>query len=144
MNQTLTLHLCLMTTTLLSTFKAIAQGGSVALVTATHQSIADKIANHLKIFDEVHGSHDDNNLKGLAKANFLAKRFGKGNFCYMGDTASDLPVWKMSGKVVTVNAKGHFADKQTFGKPIEHLKTFTHSWHPYYKRCVYISGRKIS
>ena len=78
MNQTLTLHLCLMTTTLLSTFKAIAQkGGSVALVTATHQSMADKIANHLKIFDEVHGSHDDNNLKGLAKANFLAKRFGK-------------------------------------------------------------------
>ena len=102
------------------------------MVTATHQSIADKIANHLKIFDEVHGSHDDNNLNGLAKANFLAKRFGKGNFCYMGDTASDLPVWKMSGKVVTVNAKESLCRQaDAFGKPIEHLKTFTHSWHPY-------------
>lgn len=109
-----------------------AKGGSVALVTATHQVIADQIADHLKIFDEVHGSHDDNNLKGLAKANFLAERFGEGNFCYMGDTASDLPVWKVSGKVVTVNAKETLCRQaDAFGKPIEHLKTFTRSWQPY-------------
>lgn len=111
-----------------------AKGGSVVLVTATHQVTADKIAGHLKIFDEVHGSHDNNNLKGVAKAKFLVERFGKEKFCYMGDAPSDLPIWKVSGKVVTVNATETLCKQaEAFGKPIEHLKTSTRSWRPYVK-----------
>ena len=47
-----------------------ANGGKVALVTATHQLLADQIAQHLEIFDEVHGSNNGVNLKGVVKANF--------------------------------------------------------------------------
>src|SRR6056297_4319272 len=51
-------------------------GGRVALVTASNQILAESIADHLQIFDEVHGSGSVRNLKGAAKAAFLVKRFG--------------------------------------------------------------------
>lgn len=111
-----------------------ADGGHVALVTATHQLLADKIADHLKIFDEVHGSDGTNNLKGPAKAEFLVDHFGAGNFCYMGDASADLPIWQVAGKIVTVNAAEAVCKQaDALGKPIEHMKTVTQSWRPYAK-----------
>lgn len=69
------------------------QGGRTALVTATDQRIANEIADHLCIFDEVFGSEPGRNLKGPAKANFLIQRYGCGRYVYIGDTYADLPVW---------------------------------------------------
>jgi 4-hydroxybenzoate polyprenyltransferase/phosphoserine phosphatase len=111
-----------------------AKGGKVALVTATHQLLADQIANHLKIFDEVHGSDNDVNLKGAVKAQFLVDRFGQENFCYIGDAAADLPVWEVSSKVITVNATNAVRRKaEALGKPLEHLETMSQSWGSYFK-----------
>ena len=47
-----------------------ARGGRTALVTASHQDLAEQVAQHLGIFDEVHGSGGDSNLKGETKASF--------------------------------------------------------------------------
>ena len=47
------------------------EGGYVVLVTATYQGLADRVADHLKIFDEAHGSNGVYNLKGDVKAKFL-------------------------------------------------------------------------
>jgi len=100
------------------------QGGHTALVTASNQVFAKKIADHLQIFDEVHGSHDYNNLKGPAKAAFLIERFGEGKFSYMGDAATDLHIWEVSSKVITVNASSSLRKKvENLGKPVEHLVT---------------------
>ena len=46
-------------------------GGRTALVTASDQTIADQVAAHLGLFDEVHGSDGELNLKGSTKAEFL-------------------------------------------------------------------------
>lgn len=43
-------------------------GGRTALVTASDYSLAYSIAAHLCIFDEVHGSDGNHNLKGVANA----------------------------------------------------------------------------
>jgi 4-hydroxybenzoate polyprenyltransferase/phosphoserine phosphatase len=111
-----------------------AKGGRVVLVTATHQLLADKIGDYLKIFDEVHGSNGNNNLKGSEKAKFLVSRFGINKFCYIGDSSVDLPVWAVSGKVVTVNSTDAVRKQaDDLEKPIEHLKTFTPIWHSYIK-----------
>ncbi|MDA9566374.1 UbiA family prenyltransferase [Planktomarina temperata] len=80
------------------------RGGRVALVTASDQGLARKIAEHLDLFDEVHGSDGILNLKGEAKADFLKDRYGDGQFCYIGDSAADVSVWKHSNKAITVNA----------------------------------------
>ncbi|WP_319826598.1 UbiA family prenyltransferase [Thalassovita sp.] len=108
------------------------QGGHTALVTASNQSLAAQIAEHLQIFDEVHGSDAVTNLKGPAKASFLVERFGAGAFCYMGDAEADLPVWNVAGRVVTVNAPRSLRKKaENLGKPFEHLETREKSIAPY-------------
>lgn len=79
-----------------------AQGGRTALVTAADQSLADAVANHLDLFDAVHGSNGTTNLKGAAKAAFLNQRFGKNGYVYAGDSRADLPVWQDAAGAVTV------------------------------------------
>ncbi len=108
------------------------QGGRTSLVTASNQKLAEQIAGHLQIFDEVHGSDQTTNLKGSAKASFLVDRFGKGAYAYMGDATADLPVWEASGAVVTVNARASLRGKaENLGKPTEHLGTMARSASPY-------------
>ncbi len=79
-----------------------AAGGRVALVTAADQKIAEAIAGHLQLFDEVHGSDGTTNLKGEVKAAFLRERFGLGGYVYVGDSAADLPVWRDAAAALTV------------------------------------------
>lgn len=80
-----------------------ARGGRTALVTASNQSVADCVAAHLGLFDEVHGSDASSNLRGACKASFLEMRFGNRGFDYMGDTAADIPVWEKASRAIMVN-----------------------------------------
>ncbi|MBB3938427.1 4-hydroxybenzoate polyprenyltransferase/phosphoglycolate phosphatase-like HAD superfamily hydrolase [Novosphingobium fluoreni] len=83
-----------------------AQGGKVALVTATDQRLADRIGAHLGLFDEVFGSDGVRNLKGPNKAAFLVERYGQGNYAYVGDTHADDAVWRNSGHAVVKSRSG--------------------------------------
>jgi 4-hydroxybenzoate polyprenyltransferase/phosphoglycolate phosphatase-like HAD superfamily hydrolase len=83
-----------------------ANGGQVALVTATDQRLADAIGTHLGLFDEVYGSDGVRNLKGPNKARFLVERYGQGNYAYVGDTHADDEVWRNSGHAVVKSRSG--------------------------------------
>jgi 4-hydroxybenzoate polyprenyltransferase/phosphoserine phosphatase len=110
------------------------RGGKVALVTATDQSIADGIAAHLGVFDDVHGSNGSTNLKGETKAAFLVETYGADGFAYMGDTDADLPVWSAASQIVTVNAtKTLRAKAEAMGKTITHLGHDARDLKPYLK-----------
>tara|TARA_Y100000588_G_C14273814_1_gene933458 strand:- start:308 stop:1756 length:1449 start_codon:yes stop_codon:yes gene_type:complete len=110
------------------------RGGRTALVTGTTQKFADKIAEKLDIFDEVHGSDLKNNLKGASKAEFLIDRFGNEGFVYIGDSKADLRPWAAAKKAVTVNASSSLRkDVEAMGKPYEHLETMSRSIKPYFK-----------
>nr|WP_303626313.1 UbiA family prenyltransferase [Roseovarius sp. M141] len=111
-----------------------ARGGRTALVTATDQKIADRIAEHLQLFDEVHGSDGTTNLKGTAKAKFLTDRFGAQGFVYMGDSSADLPVWKAAGHAIPVNASVALrAQVDRLGVPVDPLMTLSPTLSPYLK-----------
>ncbi len=69
-------------------------GRRIALVTAADQALAASISNYLGLFDEVHASDGDRNLKGSCKAAFLSGRFGASGFEYVGDSAADVEVWR--------------------------------------------------
>ncbi|MBK5926324.1 UbiA family prenyltransferase [Rhodobaculum claviforme] len=88
-----------------------AAGGRTALVTASSQRLADQIAAHLDIFDEVHGSDGTTNLKGARKAAFLRDRFGEGGFDYIGDAEADLPVWEAARRAITVTPRAQLRRK---------------------------------
>ncbi|MFC2969045.1 UbiA family prenyltransferase [Acidimangrovimonas pyrenivorans] len=80
-----------------------ARGGRCALVTAANHGIAEAIAAHLDLFDEVHGSSAATNLKGETKARFLEERYGPDGFAYIGDAEADLPVWERASLAIVVS-----------------------------------------
>jgi len=105
-----------------------ATGGHVVLITASDQILADRIAAHLGLFDEVFGTTPGHNLKAGEKATFLAERYGEGGFTYIGDSAADLAVWQRAGAAITVGASSAFrgkveaiTDKATHLSPPESL-----------------------
>jgi 4-hydroxybenzoate polyprenyltransferase/phosphoserine phosphatase len=109
-------------------------GGRTALVTASDQALAQAIADHLGIFDEVHGSDSSLNLKGEKKGNVLEERFGKKGFAYMGDAAADLPAWQRAAKAITVNAPAALRrEAERVCETVEHLATEARSFKPYVK-----------
>ncbi len=74
----------------------------VLLVTASDQGTADRVAEHLGLFDEAIGSDGQNNLKAQRKADYLRGRFGAGGFEYLGDSSADLPVWHAAEEATMV------------------------------------------
>jgi 4-hydroxybenzoate polyprenyltransferase/phosphoserine phosphatase len=99
-----------------------AKGGRTALVTASDQALAQCVAEHLGLFDEVHGSDTGTNLRGETKADFLAGKFGEGGFAYIGNHAADLPVWRRAGKAVVVDAPTRVVEKvNKMSRDAEHL-----------------------
>ena len=65
-------------------------GGRIVLATAANRRFAERVAEHLGVFDEVVASGDVN-LYRQAKCDVLTARFGKKNFDYVGDHRDDLP-----------------------------------------------------
>lgn len=81
-----------------------AQGRRLILCTASDQSIAQSIADHLDLFDEVMASDGLLNLGGRNKAHALEQRFGRGGFDYAGNSNADLVVWQSARRAIVVNA----------------------------------------
>lgn len=103
-------------------------GGRTALVSASDQSLVDRVAEHLGLFDEAAGSDGRTNLRGSEKARFLEARFGRGGFAYVGDAEADLPVWESAGAAVTVDLAPSLRARVDALRPgAEHLETRTSS-----------------
>ena len=79
-------------------------GRPLFLVTAADSVIAQRIAEHLEIFNDVLASEPGHNLKGPAKAQALTERFGEKGFSYVGNSHADIPVWQASASAIVVNA----------------------------------------
>lgn len=79
-----------------------AKGRMIVLATASMQSIADKVAEHLGIFDLVLGSNSGENLRSANKRDELIRRFGEKGFDYAGDSKADLKVWLAADKAILV------------------------------------------
>lgn len=78
--------------------EARAAGRKVVLVSASDRRIVEAVATHLDCFDEQIGTGSEGtdgvNLGGEAKATFLRERYGEEGFDYIGDCATDMPVWR--------------------------------------------------
>jgi len=70
------------------------KGRRVVLATAADGALAQNVANHLGLFDEVFHSSEGQNLKGKTKAALLQSKFAETGFDYAGNSTDDLPVWK--------------------------------------------------
>lgn len=108
------------------------QGRRTVLCTASDTRIAEAVAAHLGLFDEVHASDGARNLKGMAKADFLADRFGEGGFDYIGDSAADLPVWNRAHGAVTVGLSARLRRRvATLGGEVDHVERASMGFAPF-------------
>lgn len=81
-----------------------AQGRRLVLVTAADRVVAETIAKHLGLFDEVIASDGVHNLRGTKKADVLCERFGAQGFVYAGNDHTDHHVWDKAAAAIVVNA----------------------------------------
>ena len=77
-------------------------GRKLLLVTAADASIAHAVAAHLGLFDQVVCSEGGENISGEAKLAAIRRVLGDGEFCYAGNSRTDLPVWKGAEAAIIV------------------------------------------
>ncbi|MEM9913771.1 MAG: UbiA family prenyltransferase [Planctomycetota bacterium] len=70
-----------------------ANGRRLVLATAADRLAADRVAQHLGLFDDVLASDGQTNLKSAAKRNAIQEHAVGQPFAYLGDCVADLPIW---------------------------------------------------
>lgn len=80
------------------------RGRRIVLATASHRRLADRVAAHLGMFDEVLATEDGRNLSADTKRDVLVQVFGDRGFDYVGNSRDDLPVWGAARHGYVANA----------------------------------------
>lgn len=94
-----------------------ARGRKLILATASDELLVRGIAAHLGIFDEVLASDGVTNLLGEAKARKLVQRFSEAGFDYVGDSGSDLAVWRHCAEAAVVGRSSSVVRRLKAFKP---------------------------
>jgi len=82
------------------------RGRRLVLATASHHTLAERIAAHLGLFDDVLGSDAQVNLKARAKHDALVARYGERGFEYVGNDWPDLAIWRGAAQAHVVSRSG--------------------------------------
>ena len=80
------------------------RGERTILITASHQTYASRIAEHLDLPGGGFGSSKRTNLKGATKLSRIQALNQGREFVYAGNSAADRPIWAASKKEILVNA----------------------------------------
>ena len=78
-------------------------GRRLYLATGADRALADRIATHLGIFDEVMASDGSLNLTGNNKLRYLQQRFAADGFDYIGNALPDLPLLQGAHRAMVAN-----------------------------------------
>ena len=79
-------------------------GRKIILATASDLKMAQPIASHIGLFDEVLASDGKINLRSENKLRALTEKYGERGFDYAGNSSADFAVWRGSRQAVVVNA----------------------------------------
>lgn len=91
-------------------------GARLVLATASDLRLADAIASHTAIFDEVLGTQE-RNLAAGHKREALVSLYGELGYEYVGNSAADLAVWKSASVVHVANPdRGVLARAHALGR----------------------------
>lgn len=80
------------------------KGKKIVLCTAANERVAQAIAKHLNLFDDVIASDANTNLKSVKKRKLLEERFGNKGYDYAGNSSADIKVWAGASHAIIVNA----------------------------------------
>ena len=94
------------------------RGRNLVLVTASDYRIAEKIAGHLSVFDEVLASNGSVNLSGKNKLAALVQKFGTQGFDYAANGQIDLAIWPHAKNAIVVGAPLSLANTVSQTTPV--------------------------
>ena len=95
---------------LLEALHRIKQSGrKLVLATAADDSIAQGVAKHLGLFDEVLASDGQANLRAANKRDSLVRAYAKSGFDYVGDSHADLSVFERATRGFLVGSSARVA-----------------------------------
>lgn len=86
-------------------------GRRLVLATASDVRMAEPVARHVGLFDELLASDGQTNLRDRAKREALTRRFGERGFDYAGNSPVDLDVWAGARRAIVVNANARLAGR---------------------------------
>jgi 4-hydroxybenzoate polyprenyltransferase len=112
-----------------------AKGRRTALATATDRTIAEAVAAHVGVFDDVFASDGVTNLKSARKAEALAAAYPQG-FVYAGNESADLKVWARARASVVANASAELAARAEALAPLERVFPDERDWRAALERAV--------
>ncbi|MBU3548034.1 UbiA family prenyltransferase [Polynucleobacter sp. P1-05-14] len=87
------------------------QGRKIILATASHKLLAEAVANHLGLFDEVLATEGEINLKANQKRDLLVSKYGDRGFDYIGNDDADFPVWRAANAAYVVSSSPAFINR---------------------------------
>jgi 4-hydroxybenzoate polyprenyltransferase len=79
------------------------QGRTLILATASNIKLAQRVADHLQLFDVVLASDAQTNLKSQAKCAALVQRYGPQLYDYIGNNSEDFAVWQAAAQAHIVS-----------------------------------------
>lgn len=94
------------------------KGRKLVLATAADIKLAEEVSRYIGLFDEVVASDGKTNMRGKAKGQTLAGKFGLKAFDYAGNSTVDLPVWEHSRHAIVVNANDSLAKQAADRTPV--------------------------
>lgn len=117
-------------------------GRELYLATGADLRLAERVANHLGIFDGVLGSDGAINLTGSKKLASLQTQFGERGFAYIGNGTADLPLLSNAAETMVANPSSSLRSQmrklgieptQVFEERSNMLRSFvnalrTHQW----------------
>lgn len=96
-------------------------GRTVVLATASHYTLAERIAEHLQLFDQVLATNAERNLSAQRKRDLLVEHYGEGGFDYAGNSHDDIPVWASARHAYVVNPEPGVERRAKAQGNVEHV-----------------------
>jgi len=109
-------------------------GRDVVLVTATNILYAEQISKYLDLFSSVLASNEVVNLKSVNKRDRLESLYGKHGYDYIGDSLSDIVVWRSANRALLVTNSGPKRKRWFEKKGIQFDQVFTCNKNSYYDK----------
>jgi len=95
-----------------------ASGREIALVSASHESLVNAVAQHLGIFAHTMGTTERANLRSETKAAALVDRYGQRGFEYVGNHRHDIDVWNEAATAHVVGRSERLVDAAKSGSTL--------------------------
>ena len=93
----------------------------IVLATASHKILAQKIAAHLGLFDEVLATDGQINLKARNKQHLLIEKYGPRGFEYIGNDWADMPIWAASAGAYLVSPSARLLEQARQTTAVLHI-----------------------